>query len=665
MSSKKVSDHGFIPRVYSYTRFSRPEQALGRSEERQVERAREFAKKHGFEFMESLAMVDRGRSAYKGDNLKYGALGAFIEQIESGKVRRGDYLVVEGMDRISRMSFFEAFNVVSKIVCAGVKIHTTATSMTFDEDSASNGHIHALVMYMILAHSESSQKADRVGDAWKKKKSRAVTEGIIITSRCPSWLTVTGNVRKESAKIEPIPEAAETIRWLFRLYAVEGIGKARLERKLNAEAPWKPKNGWRNSYIRKILENRAVLGEYQPHCGIASNRTPVGPARTNYFPQIIEHELFYAAQRRIVANRGTGGRRGKVHNLFSNLAKCPYCAPEVHRRSMVFIDKGRPPKGARYLACDNGRRGVLASDGQPVCTRHMMRYDEIEECVLNNCLKLKPEKVLPDATSCLRECDLLRRKIAAAESEININNQEIGRLVSAIADGDSESMLSHLKTGISDRESANAMLSEQLEKARKKLSEKEQSVRSFSEWQHDLSALKAAIAPESAIDARLRLQSHLREFISHIEVFAHGFCYVADPSIKDARRLKSPKNAVERQPEELQSRGVLAPRFDAIAEEVESIFAEYCTPVDWVEVSKFIRWLLQRRMSSEGRFVRIHFRSGSYFDAVPKGSLATGIQLQHSDEGISFRQVTPNIGSLWRLFKAEFGDLPESDASAV
>src|SRR5688500_10462942 len=89
-------------RVYSYIRFSTPEQALGDSERRQLDKARAWAEKHGNEFDDSLRIADRGRSAYKGDHRKKGALGEFLERVRTGEVTPGSILVVEDIDRLSR-----------------------------------------------------------------------------------------------------------------------------------------------------------------------------------------------------------------------------------------------------------------------------------------------------------------------------------------------------------------------------------------------------------------------------------------------------------------------------------------------------------------------------------------------------------------------------------
>src|SRR5262249_56251451 len=53
---------------------------------------------------------------------------------------------------------------------------------------------------------------------------------------------------------------------------------------------------WHESSLNKILGNRAVLGEFQPHRTIDGTRVPDGEPIKDYFPRVIDDELFYRAQ---------------------------------------------------------------------------------------------------------------------------------------------------------------------------------------------------------------------------------------------------------------------------------------------------------------------------------------------------------------------------------
>jgi len=66
-----------VPKVFSYIRFSTPEQRLGDSERRQVAAAVAYAKKYGLRLDTSLNMRDYGVSGYKGHTAHAGHLGHF------------------------------------------------------------------------------------------------------------------------------------------------------------------------------------------------------------------------------------------------------------------------------------------------------------------------------------------------------------------------------------------------------------------------------------------------------------------------------------------------------------------------------------------------------------------------------------------------------------
>lgn len=90
-------------KVYSYTRFSTPEQAKGDSYRRQTDAAERWAAGRGLVIDDQLSMADEGMSAYRGSNTSEGALGTFLQLCQRGLVEPGSFLVVESLDRISRM----------------------------------------------------------------------------------------------------------------------------------------------------------------------------------------------------------------------------------------------------------------------------------------------------------------------------------------------------------------------------------------------------------------------------------------------------------------------------------------------------------------------------------------------------------------------------------
>ena len=618
MKQKRPKDPGDpTPRVYSYIRFSTPKQKLGDSLRRQMETAKKYADEHGFIFDEELR--DEGLSGWSGSHLKKGKLGRFLEKVESGKVPRGSVLFVEEIDRLSREEMIDAIEtIVIGLIKHGITIATPTA--TFDRESLNNHGIWLLIAKLQTAHDESQKKSERLGRVWAEKKERAREEKLIATSRVPQWLKVV------NGRCVPIPEAVITVQLIFQL--APHLGRSRLVKKLNKEAPWSPPgrrhgatgNGWRISYVRKILSNRAVLGEYLPHTRRGGGkRVPEGDPIPDYYPRIIDPAVFHVIQRRTKENkkRHYGGRTGAALNLLSNLAKCAYCGGP-----MAFRDHGPSPKGGHYLVCDNAQRGFR-------CKHHSVRYSEVQEAVLNNCAKLRPEKVLPNADESLKQCESLRIRISGAEGEQIDNKAQIANLVDQISRTASPSIRDRYQERLAEIEERNVELAAQMEFDRWNLRRAEENRSSFRNWQRDLDSLKQAIAPKTAIDARLRLQSHLKEFIDKVEIFADGDVQRDDPN---APNQKEPMHTNES----------FADYMDAIMNEPDKEL-----------VRAFLDNYTKRRMSKEGRFYRVHFKTGKVVDLVPPDSLAMGEQLvdRSSDK---WRSVSPRLGKLWFNFASEY-----------
>ena len=442
------------PLVYSYLRFSTPEQALGRSEARQLNDAKQFAEEHGLPFDETLA--DRGLSGYHGVHRTKGALGQFLQRVKAGEVPRGSILVVENVDRLGREGVWDTLKeTIFALVEQHVTIHFTSSRIGFDRAGLADWRLNWLISEIQRAHAESKRKSDLARDNWADKQAAARREGQALTGMTPAWLRwvdyeiVRG--RKVGGRFEAIPEAADAVRLIYELKA-QGVGFGILEQRLNAESLWTPPLkkgggrpskdggpakrqetvGWRISYIKKILTNRAVLGEYQPYRAEEFEeggkrkwgRVPAGDPIPDYYPRVVEPALFYTVQRLFEANAGKGrevngsggrgnggGRVGKVSNLLAHVAKCAYCGGP-----MAYLDRGE--KGDRWLVCDTGRRGVKNADGGPACARHAMKYEEVERLLLDNCPRLHPEQVLPSPDEQAALCQALRQRLQGHESEL-------------------------------------------------------------------------------------------------------------------------------------------------------------------------------------------------------------------------------------------------------
>src|SRR3546814_8515520 len=115
-----------IPRrkAYSYLRFSTPEQSKGDSRRRQTDMAAKYAREHDLELDTVLTFHDEGISGFRGRNAEAGRLADFLEAVKVGLVPQGSFLLVEQLDRLSRLVPLQAMRVLEAVVEAGGSVVT-------------------------------------------------------------------------------------------------------------------------------------------------------------------------------------------------------------------------------------------------------------------------------------------------------------------------------------------------------------------------------------------------------------------------------------------------------------------------------------------------------------------------------------------------------------
>jgi DNA invertase Pin-like site-specific DNA recombinase len=391
------------PQAYSYLRMSTDPQLLGDSRRRQLEASRAYAVTNGLELAEGAELEDIGVSAFKGANVRDGALGQFLEAVRSGSVRPGSYLIVESLDRLSREQVLTAQSLFLSIIQAGINLVTLMDGKVYRAGTTDLADLIMSLVIMSRAHEESLTKSRRIAAAWKNKRSEAVEKPM--TKWCPAWLKLSS----DRSCYEPIPERIEIVRQIFTDTA-EGIGMYSIATRLNKAkvATFGGPNGWHQSYVAKILSSRAVLGEFQPHIRVDGRRVPHGEPVPDYFPTILQEELFYRAQLGKTQRRGTGaGRKGAgFTNLFSGIAKCDYCDA-----SILFENKGLGPKGGTYLVCDGAKR-------QKNCPSIRWRYADFEASFLAFVEELDVKSIV-NASAHLETHDKLQRELAALHGELS------------------------------------------------------------------------------------------------------------------------------------------------------------------------------------------------------------------------------------------------------
>lgn len=338
------------PRIYSYVRFSSERQLKGDSLKRQNEMIDRYTKQKGYELDSAFRYVDVGVPAFRGQNLKDGKLRLFIEAIRENKVPVGSVLLVESLDRITRLKPMEALGVFSEIINAGIKIVTLTDGIEHSNETTGHQQMLSLmssVTTLCRAHEESSEKSRRLKSAWVTKRKNIKKE--FYTSRIPRWLQLSD----DKVKIVQIPEKVDAVKRMFKL-CIEGNNAEQIAKVFRKDKTPLVAGGkaWTHSYIAQSLRNEAVTGRFTPHRMENGKRVPASEPILDYYPQIVSENDFARVQHIMDSrSKNTGGRVAKIgDNLFRKKLFCGYCGAAVYVNYKGRYYKGGPRK---TLICRN------------------------------------------------------------------------------------------------------------------------------------------------------------------------------------------------------------------------------------------------------------------------------------------------------------------------
>jgi DNA invertase Pin-like site-specific DNA recombinase len=370
-------------RAYSYSRFSSQMQRQGTSIDRQQALARKWCKDNDVE-LSTVTYQDEAVSGLNGDNVRSGALGKFIADVTSGEIEPDSYLIIEHLDRLTRMKPRQAVNLLSSITELGVTVVTLRPEMQFTKEWDTMQLLQA-VLHLDNAHKESARKSDLGKIEWAKRFDRARMNGHHIGKRVSNWLDLGKDGKYH------LNEHAATVREIFRL-CLEGLGSTAISQALNAEPETYPTfnrgRRWGTTAVLTILQNRAAMGELAPKDG--------GESILNYFPPVVDNDTFREAQVILEARRtGKVTKQSGDFNVWQKLVFCGACGSTMH-----IIQRNH-----RYLMCANRRYGECEGSKN-------VRLDESEDVLMAMLLHLDAMSlVMPNP-------EKLDRQIRVAEGEL-------------------------------------------------------------------------------------------------------------------------------------------------------------------------------------------------------------------------------------------------------
>ncbi len=312
-------------------------------------------------------------------------MGVFLGLVLNKKIAKGSHLCIEAVDRLSREQFDESYSVISKLMKAGIILHTTEDRATYTATNYGDlAIIIPLVVKISAAHEYSKRLSMRMISAKSAAITRAREEGTPLGKQCPAWLRLSD----DRSEYEVIASRAKVIRTIFDM-ANSGEGAPSIAARLNRErVPMFTKTGqdktlnvtkhkdadqWGVTRITNILTSRAVIGELQPVTRRKLNMVgddygkeiKRGNPIPNFYPAILSLDVFNSVQQIRAQNHKGNKRRSKdgstrIHNLFSGKLVCLKCGSSM---TIVTGNLARSSylyclSALRYGPCD--ARGAIA-----------------------------------------------------------------------------------------------------------------------------------------------------------------------------------------------------------------------------------------------------------------------------------------------------------------
>lgn len=501
------------PICISYIRFSSSSQADGASYDRQLDAAKEYADRHGMVLDDKYRYEDLGVSAYTGKHVKSGHLRAFLDCVDRSEIPAGSVLIIEHLDRLSRENPLDAFEIFHSIVKKGIKIVTLMDGVEYTKDSLATdfGKLLVMMVHMQKAHDEINTRRVRILNGFAKKRANLHKEKF--TANCPTWL----KLDKGTNAFEVIPDRAEIVKRIFQM-SFDGLGIKAIGRILNQEGVLPPRaKSWGPSSIRKLLSSRAVIGVFQPciYNSETKKYIPQGEPVPDYFPRILEDDIFFAVQARLSNGTHISGKTAKVENLFSGITKCGYCGARMDVRTLH-----NKKEIARYLVCDQARRGVK-------CSYVSIKCNEVERAFLTYCQDIDIINVLKrEGNKDQLRLAELRKQIAAKNGELldvsrqqDLLDNELPQVSNQLELGYFRKRLSALlqqeatiKAAIAEMERETIQLSASLRDAKSKVT----SILTL------LDHFNSTFTEQERISVRTRLRNEIRQIVKQVAVFPLG-----------------------------------------------------------------------------------------------------------------------------------------------
>ncbi|WP_447831740.1 recombinase family protein [Aeromonas salmonicida] len=412
---------------YLYTRISSLQQVQGFGIDRQIQTVTDFLENavldsrlgyqldpNDYEILES----DIGKSAFRGNNWKPDSnLGRFYDAVVSGRIRQGA-LIVENIDRLTRLSNYQAAHKLTTLITHGIDIIEVESGTCFSDRIPESNSI--LNISISRAHNESKRKSNMGQKTWANRITKLRNEGKASVKICPRWLSV------QDGKYILDTEQAAILLSIHQQY-LDGHGSSAIVRRLNDEGKLNNGKLWNTLTLHKVLKDERLTGKMVigKQRIIDTNKSEEEQSKKkeeiknslitvdDAFPIVVNQELFNRVQSKINSSK-YGTQKPKttklMRNLFNGISTCGIC--------------GNP-----FIVCSNGRGNLfytcLGRRSEKTCTNVGVNYSQFENSILKHIKELNWSAIYTgenDKAESINEC---RLKIVDIEHRISEFNKEL------------------------------------------------------------------------------------------------------------------------------------------------------------------------------------------------------------------------------------------------
>lgn len=410
-------------KVYSYTRFSDPKQALGHSADRQLQYAKAWAADHGLALDDTLSMKDEGLSAFHQKHVKQGALGVFLVAVDEGRIPSGSVLIVEGLDRLSRAEPIQAQAQLAQIINAGITVVTASDGREYNREKLKAQPMDLVysLLVMIRAHEESDTKSKRVKAAIRRQCEGWIAgsyRGVVRNGGDPSWLSWNGS------SWDLIPERVEIARFAIAKYR-EGLGADRTQQLLIERGYNVDVLGANAQQLYRLVKLSALKGtkrlsvdgeNYELH---------------DYYPRLMS-DLEFDELQVLTTQRSRRRPKGAIPGVITGIGMtwCGYCGT-----AMTGVNQMAKIKADGKLRDCNRRLVCVSNMNAAGCTAGSVTIVPIERALMAYCSdQINLQRLQEPA----HDGQDLRAQLQDARKLVDDLERQLSRVTEALLAGESD-----------------------------------------------------------------------------------------------------------------------------------------------------------------------------------------------------------------------------------